>query len=63
MGDSLSDHLHLAKGVVTMGDGAADGVLVRVRFMSYAGLIVSAVFLYAIVINGLGIALSGLPCG
>jgi hypothetical protein len=41
----------------------ADAVLVRVRFMSYAGLIVSAVFLYAIVINGLGIALSWLPCG
>jgi hypothetical protein len=45
------------------GNGAADAVLVRVRFMSYAGLIVSAVFLYAIVINGLGIALSGSPCG
>jgi hypothetical protein len=40
-----------------------DAVLVRVRFMAYAGLIVSAVFLYAIVINGLGIALSGSPCG
>lgn len=45
------------------GDGDADAELVRVRFMSYAGLIVSAVFLYAIVINGLGIALSGSPCG
>jgi hypothetical protein len=45
------------------GNGATDAVLVRVRFMSYAGLIVSAVFLYAIVINGLGIALSGSPCG
>ena len=45
------------------GNGGADAVLVRVRFMSYAGLIVSAVFLYAIVINGLGIALSGSPCG
>lgn len=45
------------------GNGAADAVLVRVRFMSYAGLIVSAVFLYAVVINGLGIALSGSPCG
>ena len=45
------------------GDGTIDAVLVRVRFMSYAGLIVSAVFLYAIVINGLGIALSGSPCG
>lgn len=43
--------------------GAADAVLVRVRFMAYAGLIVSAVFLFAIVINGLGIALSGAPCG
>jgi hypothetical protein len=45
------------------GNGATDAVLVRVRFMSYAGLIVSAVFLYALVINGLGIALSGSPCG
>lgn len=45
------------------GNGAADAVLVRVRFMSYAGLIVSAVFLYAIVLDGLGIALSGSPCG
>lgn len=45
------------------GNGATDAVLVRIRFMSYAGLIVSAVFLYAIVINGLGIALSGSPCG
>ena len=45
------------------GNGQADAVLVRVRFMSYAGLIVSAVFLYAIVINGVGIALSGSPCG
>lgn len=44
-------------------DGGADAVVVRERFMAYAGLIVSAVFLYAIVINGLGIALSGLPCG
>jgi hypothetical protein len=44
------------------GNGDVDAVLVRVRFMSYAGLIVSAVFLYAIVINGLGIALSGSPC-
>jgi hypothetical protein len=44
-------------------NGDADAVLVRVRYMSYAGLIVSAVFLYAIVINGLGIALSGSPCG
>lgn len=45
------------------GNSASDAVVVRVRFMSYAGLIVSAVFLYAIVINGLGIALSGSPCG
>lgn len=45
------------------GNRATDAVLVRVRFMTYAGLIVSAVFLYAIVINGLGIALSGSPCG
>jgi hypothetical protein len=43
--------------------GNADAVLVRVRFMAYAGLIVSAVFLFAIVINGLGIALSWSPCG
>ena len=45
------------------GDGPVDAVLVRVRFMSYAGLLVSAVFLYAIVMNGLGIALSVSPCG
>lgn len=45
------------------GGGPADAVLVRERFMSYAGLIVSAVFLYAIVINGVGVALSWLPCG
>lgn len=45
------------------GGADADAVLVRVRFMSYAGVIVSAVFLFAIVINGLGIALSGSPCG
>jgi hypothetical protein len=45
------------------GTGEADAEVVRVRFMSYAGFIVSAVFLYAIVINGLGIALSGSPCG
>lgn len=44
-------------------DGYTDAVLVRVRFMAYAGLIVSAVFLFAIVINGLGIALSRSPCG
>lgn len=45
------------------GNGNADAVLVRVRFMAYAGLIVSAVFLFAIVLNGLGIALSWSPCG
>ncbi len=44
-------------------NGNADAVLVRIRFMAYAGLIVSAVFLFAIVINGLGIALSWSPCG
>lgn len=44
-------------------NGNAGAVLVRVRFMAYAGLIVSAVFLFAIVINGVGIALSWLPCG
>ncbi len=41
--------------------GSADAV--RVRFMAYSGVIVSTVFLYAIVLNGLGIALSGKPCG
>lgn len=44
-------------------DAQIDAVLVRVRFMSYAGLIVSAVFLFATLINGLAIALSGSPCG
>ena len=43
--------------------GRADAVVMRVRFMSYAGLIVSAVFLYAILMNGVGIALSASPCG
>jgi len=44
-------------------NGTPDAVLARVRFMAYAGVIVSAVFLFAIVINGLGIALSRSPCG
>lgn len=43
------------------GNGGA--VRVRVRFMALAGLIVSVVFLYAIVMYGIGVVLVGAPCG
>lgn len=44
-------------------DGGGDAVAVRVRFMALAGLIISGVFLYAIVMYGIGVALTGVPCG
>ena len=44
-------------------EASGDAVAVRVRFMALAGLIVSVVFLYAIVMYGVGVALVGVPCG
>jgi hypothetical protein len=40
-----------------------DAVVIRVRFMALAGVIVSAVFLYANVMYGIGVALVAAPCG
>ena len=47
------------------GESASDddAVAIRVRFMALAGLIVSVVFLYALVMHGIGVALIARPCG
>jgi hypothetical protein len=43
--------------------GADDPVRSRVHFMALAGLITSSVFLYGIVMYGIGVAMLGVPCG